>query len=167
MCYNAVWLHRWICKPQDRLEMFLCKCPLQHAPGNAPPSFFVPRTLYISSSASITLQNNQSSSYTSMSLYIDLIEHIVGKVLRNPLGALFPSSQQSLIALKSVQHFFLFSCFYFLSLHSIMSFPSPISVSIFPLRSIQPLHCFFPSLLLLLFPTSQCFCVPVCAACAH
>lgn len=60
-------------------------------------SLFVPRTLKISSSVSTTLQNNQSSSYTSMSLRIDLIEHIVDKVLRNPLGAsLLPSNLWSL-----------------------------------------------------------------------
>lgn len=81
--------------------------------GTPLPPLFVPRTLYSSSSSSITLQNNQSSSYTSMSLYIDLIEHIVGEVLRNPLGVLFPSSQQSqtislLKPFKSIHHFVFF-----------------------------------------------------------
>lgn len=150
--YNTVWLYRWIGKPQDGLEMFLCKCPSPHAPGEAPPSLFVPRTLNISSSVSITLQNNQSSSYTLMSsLYIDLIEHTVDKVLRNPLGALLLPSQQYLIALlkpsnpfitSTLSLFFLFP----LSLHSIISFPTPISVSILPLLSIQT-----PLLLLPLF----------------
>ncbi len=96
--------------------MFLRKCPSLHAPGDAPPSLFVPRTLNISSSVSTTLQNNHSSSYTSMSLHIDLIEHIAGKVLRNPLGALFPSSQQSLIAvLKTSNPFIASSLSVFLS----------------------------------------------------
>lgn len=124
--------------------MFLCKCPSQHAPGNAPPSLFVPRTLYISCSASITFQNNQSSSYTSMSLYIDLIERIVGKVLRNPLGALFPSSQQSLITLPSN----LFITFLLFSLSFVLSHlsPSPLPRSHFCLH-LPPLLHSAPSLL--------------------
>lgn len=86
-----------------------------HIPRDAPPSLFVPRTLNISSSVSTTLQNNHSSSYTSMSLHIDLIEHIVDKVLRNPLGACFPSSQQSLIALRKPSNPFITPSLSFLS----------------------------------------------------
>lgn len=43
-------------------------------------------------------------------VYVDLIEDIVGKVLRNPLGVRFPSSQQALIALISIHY-----CLSFLS----------------------------------------------------
>lgn len=133
MCDVTVWLCGWIGKPQRRLEMFLCKCPLLHTPGDAPPSLLVPRTLNISSCVSTTLQNNQSSSYTLMSLYIDLIEHIVDKVLRNPLGALLPASQQSLITLlKPSNPFITSSLSFFLSLfHSIICF-------LFPLLSPSP-----------------------------
>lgn len=67
-----------------------------HSWGCCSLSLSVPRTL---PSVFITLQINQSSSYISMASYIDLIEHIVGKVLRNPRGALFLSSQHPLIAL--------------------------------------------------------------------
>lgn len=53
-----------------------------------PPPLHVPRTLSISFSVSTTLPMVPSSSYASMCLYIDLIEHIVDKVLGNALGAL-------------------------------------------------------------------------------
>ena len=167
MWYNTVRLYKCICRPQDGLEMFLRKCPSPHAPGDALPSLLVPRTPNISSSVSTTLQNNQSSSYTLMSLYIDLIEHTVDKVLRNPLGASpLPSN---LWSLYSNPHHFLTVIFFFLfvlSLHSIISFPPPISLSIFPLLSIHTLHCFLTSLLLL-FPFNQSSCVPVWTACTY
>ena len=110
--------------------------------GTPRPPLLVPRTLCISSSSSITLQNNQSSSYTSMSLYIDLIEHTVVEVLRNPVGALFPSSQQSqtispLKPFKSIHHVL---CFFLLSsvnyLLSCLHLP-PLLRSAPPLLSLQ------------------------------
>lgn len=64
--------------------------------------------------------------------------------------------------LKSIHHSLTFFSLFLLSLHSITSLPAPTSVSIFPLLSIQPLYCLFPSLLLLLFLSSQSSCVPVC-----
>lgn len=55
-------------------------------------------------------QIDQYSCYTSMSLYIDLIEHIV---LRIPSGVLSSSSQQSLIFFLKPSHpFFTYSFFY-------------------------------------------------------
>lgn len=122
--------------------MFQCKCPSLHTLGNTPPhpphpSLCVPRTHNISS-VSITLLISQSSSYTSMSLYIDLIEHIVDKVLRNPLGVFLFSSQQSLLTfLKSIHHFRTFS---------FCSFLHSISVSLLPL---QFLSLYTPSAALL------------------
>lgn len=165
MCdiYNAVWLYRWISKPQYGLKM--CANVYRHTPLGMllPPSLF-PELFYISSSVSFPLQNNESSSYTSMFLHIDLIEHIVDKVLRNPQGAryFFPAiSDHFTKTLKSLPYILSFFFFFCPSVHSITAFPTPISVSIFPLLSTQPLHCFFTSLLLLLFPSSQSSCVPV------
>lgn len=138
---------------QDRLEMFLCKCTLLHTLGNTCSWF--PELLNISSSVSITLPINQSSSYTLMSLYIDLIEHIVDKVLRNPLGALLLSSQQSVIALLRPSNLFLSSSLSFFlhfspcPLYSIISFPTNISVST------PPLYCFFPYSLSCFLPVSH------------
>lgn len=100
-----------------------------------------------------------------MSLYADLIEPIVDKVLRNPLGALLLSSQQSLLPFIKPSNPFITSSFlfiylfigafsFFFSLHSIISFPIPISVSV------QPPFRFFPPLLISpsstpVFPSKQ------------
>lgn len=106
MWYNAMWLYREICKPRAVLEMFPCKWPSPHVPRDAPPSRFVPGTLNISSSVFTTLDNGQSSSYTLMPSCIDLIKHIVGKVLRNPLGVppFFPAILWSLYLNEEKKH---------------------------------------------------------------
>lgn len=140
------------------VEMFITACCWEY-----PPLLSVPRTLNISFSISITLLISQSSSYTSMCLYIDLIEHIVEKVLRNPLRALFLSSQQSLLAfLKPSNPFITFLLFlfalFFLTVNYCIS--PPTSVTVF----IQLLLCFSPYLLLL-FASSQSSCFPVQPSC--
>lgn len=123
--------------------------------GKLLPLSLFPELFNISSSVSSTLQNNHSSSYTSMSLHIDLIEHGVDKVQRNPLGALFPSSQQSLIALpKPSNDFFLFSLSFVLTLHYLLPRFLPPSSTFSPFSP-------FPALLLLLFASTHSSCVPL------